>query len=268
MIQTFALMLLAIVIPAASVAADGLDRGEYLFQLANCYTCHTDTENDGRSLAGGRALETEFGTFYTPNITADKETGIGAWTGPQFIDAIRRGISPDGSHYYPSFPYAAYRDVSDEDALAIRRYLFAQPAVEQQNKPHELKWYLQRFLIAGWKLVNGFMQPEPIANETRGAYLINSLGHCNECHTPRNSLGVLQYDRQFKGNKALSAPDISNTKEGLAEWEVEELEELFADGVLPDGDYVSDHMAEVVEYSTSKWTAKDRKEVIDYLRSL
>ena len=251
------------VLPA--VAENRLDKGKYLFQLANCYSCHTDTENDGKTLAGGRAMETEFGTFYTPNITPDMDTGIGRWSDEEFSQAVRSGITPDGSHYYPTFPYTAYRNISDDDIQAIKAYIFSLEPVKQRNMNHQLKWYVSRPAMLFWKKLNDLLQSDYQPDSSRGAYLINTLGHCNECHTPRNALGILQMDRALKGNEQLSAPDISS--KALAQWDDEELSDLLSDGALPDGDYVSDHMAEVVEFSTANWKPEDLKAVIQFLRS-
>ncbi len=243
----------------------GLERGRYLFQAANCLSCHTDFDNSGAPLAGGRELKTPFGSFYTPNITPDPETGIGGWSDDDFVRALSEGVSPSGEHYYPSFPWTAYRGMSRDDMLALKRYLFTLPAVKRKNRPHKLKWYLGRPLLGFWKWLNHGRDTYPGASATRGAYLVNVLGHCQECHSPRNALGILDLDRAFKGNPELEAPDISAS--GLEDWSDEELADLFSDGMLPDGDFVSDKMAEVVDYATSKWTEADRRLVIDYLRS-
>ena len=251
--------------PSLSLADELLDRGKYLFYLANCYSCHTDVDNDGKSLAGGRALETEFGTFFSPNITPDRETGIGNWSGRDFERALRAGIAPDGSHYYPSFPYTAYRNISDQDVQALQAYIFSLEPVRQRNKAHQLDWYLFRAGLAIWKFIEQQQTPPASFTGGRGAYVINTLGHCNECHTPRNIIGVLQLDQAFSGNEDLSAPDISAA--ALQEWTDEELRDLFIYGALRDGDYVSDHMAEVVEYSSSRWSPQDMQAAIEYLRS-
>jgi len=261
--------LIFLIIAASTLAtiskADTLiEEGRYIFQLANCYACHTDIENDGQILAGGRAMETEFGIFYTPNITADKETGIGLWTNEQFTNAIRSGISPDGKHYFPSFPYTAYKNITDQDISALKAYIFNLKTVHQKNKKHKLKWYVSRYTLPLWKMLNTDHENSKIS-EQRGAYLVDTLGHCNECHTPRNSIGILQMNRKLTGNEELAAPDIS--PQALKDWVNEELIDLFRDGALPDGDYVSDHMAEVVEFSTSNWNEQDLKSAIRYLRS-
>jgi mono/diheme cytochrome c family protein len=266
MSQLRTLILLYAVVASVSAAEADIEKGRYIFQLANCYACHTDTENDGRPLAGGRALETEFGSFFTPNITADKETGIGNWSDEQFIQALTRGVAPDGRHYYPSFPYLSYRNMTKTDMLALKAYLFSQPAVHQQNKPHQLKWYMSQYSLAVWKFLNERLTGPLAKDRSRGSYLVDTLGHCNECHTPRNFLGMLQMDKRLQGNRALSAPEILPTKSGIGDWSDEELTDLFQYGELPDGDYVSDHMAEVVDYSTSKWHNDDLQAVIKYLR--
>jgi mono/diheme cytochrome c family protein len=244
---------------------DKFDKGQYLFNAANCYACHTDEDNDGKPLAGGRALETEFGTFYSPNITADRETGIGNWSDEDFIRALTLGMAPDRRHYYPSFPYLSYQTMTREDILAIKAYLFNQPAVSRQNQPHQLHWYLSQFSLQIWRILNEFLATPVSHDGSRGSYLVNVLGHCNECHTPRNMLGMLNMKHRLQGNKDLSAPDISTSKNGIGDWRKQELADLFKYGELPDGDYVADHMGEVVDNSTSKWTDEDLDAVIDYL---
>jgi len=264
------LMLLAITAMTASADEAGMDpaiieKGRYLFHTANCYACHTDVDNDGTPLAGGRALETEFGIFYSPNITPDKATGIGNWRDEDFIRALTMGIAPDGRHYYPSFPYLSYRNMNREDILAIKTYLLSQPAVSRQNQPHRLKWYLSQFTLRMWKILNELVATPVTYDGSRGSYLVDVLGHCNECHTPRNLVGMLKMQNRLQGNEDLSAPNISTSKDGIGDWRKQELADLFKYGELPDGDYVADHMGEVVDNSTSKWVDEDLDAVIDYL---
>lgn len=262
------LLIMATSVSAAESAVDNnIEQGRYILQLANCYACHTDVENDGKPLAGGRALETGFGIFYPPNITPDRDTGIGSWTDEQFIRALTQGVAPDGHNYYPAFPYLSYSDMKQSDMLALKAYLFSLPAVSQDNKPHQLKWYLSPFSLSIWRLLNGIIGEPVNGDGSRGSYLVNTLGHCNECHTPRNFLGMLEMDKRLQGNRSLSAPDIQPTKSGIGDWSDDELIGLFRYGELPDGDYVSDHMAEVVDNSTSKWNEKDLQAAISYLRS-
>ena len=270
MFHLIVLMLCAFISMAALADENGINRaaieqGRYLFHAANCYACHTDVDNDGAPLAGGRALESDFGIFFSPNITPDKETGIGNWRDEDFIRALTHGTAPDGHHYYPSFPYLSYRSMSREDMLAIKAYLFSQPAVSQKNKPHQLEWYLSQFTLRIWKILNGLVAMPVTHDGSRGSYLVDVLGHCNECHTPRNALGMLKMQDRLQGTEDLSAPDISASKNGIGDWRRQELADLFRYGELPDGDYVADHMGEVVDNSTSKWVDEDLDAVIEYL---
>ena len=169
----FAIMLLTRAVPAAG-DEDAVTRGEYLVHAGGCFSCHTAA--GGQQLAGGRALATPFGTFYSPNITPDPETGIGRWTDAQFLRALREGIRPDGANYFPVFPYPSFTGITDRDALAIKAYLFSLPAVRQQNRLHDVSFpFSWRFLQTGWKLL--FFTPgpfRPIAERSavynRGAY--------------------------------------------------------------------------------------------------
>lgn len=270
MFHLIVLMLLACAAMAASadeseVKPNVIDKGRYLFQAANCYACHTDVDYDGAALAGGRALESEFGTFYSPNITPDKDTGIGNWSDEDLIRALTQGVAPDDRQYYPSFPYLSYQNMNRDDILAIKDYLFSQPAVNQQNKPHQLEWYLSQITLKIWKILNDLVAMPVTYDGSRGNYLVDVLGHCNECHTPRNVAGMLKMQNRLKGNEDLSAPNISDSKDGIGEWRKQELADLFRYGELPDGDYVADHMGEVVDNSTSKWVDEDLDAVIKYL---
>ncbi len=191
---TLVLMLLATTSPAAE-EEDNRRRGEYLVRAGNCFSCHTAV--GGQPLAGGRAIATPFGTFYSPNITPDPETGIGRWTDAEFLKALREGARPDGANYFPVFPYPSFTRITDNDALAIKAYLFSLPPVRQDNRPHDVRFpFSWRFLQTGWKLLfftPGPFQPAPerSAAYNRGAYLVTALAHCGECHTPRNFLGAV-----------------------------------------------------------------------------
>ncbi|MGB5582456.1 MAG: cytochrome c [Gammaproteobacteria bacterium] len=270
MLHLIVLLLFAFMFMGASADENGpdqsaIEKGRYLFHAANCYACHTDVDNDGAPLAGGRQLDTEFGIFYSPNITPDNETGIGKWGDEDFIRALTRGIAPDGRHYYPGFPYLSYRNMSREDILAIKAYLFSQPAASRQNTPHRLEWYLSQFTLRIWKILNDLVVKPVTFDGSRGSYLVDVLGHCNECHTPRNVVGMLKMENRLQGNEDLSAPNISASKDGIGDWRRQELADLFRYGELPDGDYAADHMGEVVDNSTSKWVDEDLDAVIEYL---
>ena len=167
-----------------------LERGRYLVNAGNCAACHT--AEGGKPFAGGRAIPTPFGTIYSTNITPDRETGIGAWSNAEFYKAMHEGIGRDGKHLYPAFPYPWYTKLTASDVHAIKAYLGALPAVRQENKPSELPWPLSmRAVMAGWNALffhkGGFRtDPNKSAQWNRGAYLVEGLGHCAACHTPKN----------------------------------------------------------------------------------
>lgn len=261
------------------VADDVMRRGEYLFRAAGCANCHTDEKNKGAPLAGGRALKTPFGTFYSPNITPDPETGIGLWSEADFVRALREGIDDEGKHLYPAFPYTSYSLLTDTDLHAIRIYLFNQKPVRQANKPHELPWYLRfRASLRIWKMLffnPGPFQPQPgqSAAWNRGAYLATAIAHCGECHTPRNFLGGFNELQRFGGNPdgidGAKAPNITpDKKTGIGKWSQGDLADYLETGAMPDGDYAGDAMAEVIDNSLSQLTKDDRKAIAVYVMSL
>lgn len=263
----------------ASAARADAGRGEYLLHASGCTTCHTADDDGAAPLAGGRALQTPFGTFYSPNITPDVETGIGAWSDDDFLDALWHGEAPDGSGYYPAFPFTSYTGMSREDALAIKAYLFDLEPVRRENREHELEWYLfSRVAAWAWKLINfspGRFEPDPDADPpwNRGAYLVRHLGHCGECHTPRNSLGALQPERELEGNPSgpdgKKVPNITqNRDDGIGRWSASEIEFFLEIGMLPDGDFTGGAMSPVIDENTSKLTPDDRRAIATYLKSL
>jgi mono/diheme cytochrome c family protein len=263
----------------ADAADNPLAQGEYLFRVAGCATCHTDEKNKGAPLAGGRALVTPFGTFYTPNITPDPETGIGRWTDEDFRRALREGKNPQGHDYYPAFPYTSYTQMTDADLLAIKRYLFGQKPVHQANKPHELAWYVRsRLTLKVWKkpfFSPGVFtpQPEQSAVWNRGAYLVNAVAHCGECHTPRNPMGGLTKSKFLAGNPngpdGAAVPNITPDKTtGIGKWRESDLVDYLETGAKPDGDYAGDAMAEVIDNNLKHLTKEDRKAIASYVLSL
>ncbi len=254
-------------------------RGAYLFAAAGCLGCHTDVANKGPQLAGGRALKTPFGTFYTPNITADVETGIGGWSDEDFIGALRDGLSPTGDHLYPAFPYPSYTQMREEDMLAIKAYIFSLPAVRRENRAHDLGFpYSWRAMLGVWKWLN--FTPGELAPDTgrgpswnRGAYLVEALTHCGECHTPRGALGGLERDLWLAGTTdgpdGEKVPNITpDEKTGIGGWSANQITGALRSGLLPDGDVVGSVMGEVVENSTSRMTPEDRAAIAEYLQTL
>ena len=255
-----------------------MSRGAYLANAAGCEDCHTDREHGGRPYAGGRALATPFGTFYSPNITPDPETGIGRWTDEQFLRALRDGVRPDGANYFPVFPYPSFTNITDADALAIKAYLFSLPAVRQANRAHDVSFpFSWRFLQNGWKLL--FFTPGPFraAPErseayNRGAYLVTALAHCGECHTPRNWFGATEPNRFLAGNPdgpdGKSVPNITpDPQTGIGNWSKEDITTLLTTGQTPEFDFVGGAMGEVVK-STARLTEEDRRAIAVYLKSL
>ncbi len=264
---------------AVSVCAqeDLVERGEYLLYAGGCTTCHTQDSDDAAPLAGGRAMESPFGTFYTPNITPDRDTGIGAWSDDEFINAFWSGVSPDGEHYFPAFPFTAYTGVSREDLLAIKSYLFSLEPVNKKNLEHDLAWYMSSRMAAGvWKELHfepARFVPDGEKSEqwNRGAYLVRHLGHCGECHTPRSKTGVLQRGREMAGSVLgeEKIPNISPHRgDGIGRWSASDIEYFLDIGMLPDGDFAGSSMVDVIEDNTSKLTREDRLAIAGYLQSL
>ncbi|MCB1790534.1 MAG: c-type cytochrome [Gammaproteobacteria bacterium] len=255
----------------AGTAAAG--DGEYLFHAAGCAGCHT--RDGGPALAGGRRFDTAFGAFYSPNITPDRETGIGEWTAQRFIHAVKHGTRDDGSAYFPVFPYPSYRLLSDDDASAIFDYLMTLPAHRQANREHDLPWWLARWMIAPWQWWIMEAPPEPPRDteQQRGWYLVDALGHCGECHTPRKFAGVSDRSRYLGGNadgpEGDKVPNITpDRKAGIGKWSADDLAYFLETGALPDGDYTGSTMAEVVDNTTSKLTRDDRAAIVRYLRAV
>ena len=256
---------------------DLVRKGEYLLRAAGCVSCHTHPDKKQAFLAGGRALQTPFGTFYSPNITSAKQHGVGDWSDEDFDKALRHGESPDGSHYYPVFPYTSYTKLQADDVKAIAAYLRSVQPVAQANREHEIPWYLFRWTIAIWKWLyfeagefRGFADRDRVYN--RGAYLVG-IGHCTECHTPRDEMGVLDDARFLAGTKngpeGESAPNITPDRDtGIGKWSSSELVYFLETGALPDGDYTGSLMAEVVDDGTRYLKEPDRKAIAKYLLAL
>ncbi len=276
-VSTATLLLLIAISASAEDAA--IARGEYLITAGGCVDCHTEDIDDAIPLAGGRAIESPFGIFFSPNITPDVGTGIGAWSDNDFVNAFWEGEDPDGHHYYPAFPYTSYTGVSREDLLAMKAYLFSLEPVENTAPEHELAWYISTRLAAGaWKMNNFNSErfvPDPDQSDqlNRGAYLVRHLGHCGECHTPRSSLGSLQYERELAGNPngpdEEKIPNITpDRNDGIGKWSVSDIEYFLDIGMLPDGDFVGSAMSAVIDHNTSKLTEEDRLAIAAYLKSI
>jgi mono/diheme cytochrome c family protein len=262
---------------SADSQQDLIRQGEYLVRAAGCVSCHTDPDKPKNFLAGGRSLQTPFGVFYSPNITSDKKHGVGGWSDEDFERALRQGVSPDGSHYYPVFPYTSYTMLKLEDVKAIAAYLRNVQPVPQANREHELPWYLFRWVMLPWKWLyfqpGEFMPPVDRGEvQNRGAYLV-AIGHCSECHTPRDEMGVLDPVRYLSGTKdgpeGESIPNITPHRQtGIGKWDEDDVMYFLKTGALPDGDYTGSLMAEVVDDGTRYLNESDRKAIATYLLAL
>lgn len=278
-----ALLLAWTATPASAETAAGVEqlreRGAYVLRAAGCVACHTDEENDGPFLAGGRALETPFGTFYSPNITFDREHGIGAWQAQDFFRALGHGVAPDGSSYYPVFPYTSYTRMRREDMFALWAYLASVPKSARKNTPHDLVWYM-RFRVANrvWKWLffePGVFQPDEKRSKSwnRGAYLVKAMAHCAECHTPRTRLGNLDKNLAYagarEGPEGESTPNITPDKDtGIGEWRRSELVDYLSEGLLPDGDYAGGIMVDVIGDGLKYLSAEDLQAIAEFIMTL
>jgi mono/diheme cytochrome c family protein len=250
-------------------------RGEYLAKAADCVVCHT--AHGGQPFAGGLAFPLPFGTIYSTNITPDSATGIGAYTDAQFLDAVRRGVRRDGARLYPAMPYGSYTYMTDADALAIKAYLFALNPVSAPNRASTLGFpFNQRFMMAVWSgLFNANERFRPDTSQSpewnRGAYLAEALGHCGECHTPRNLAFALDERRKFGGalTGGWNAYNISSDRgTGIGAWSDDALISYLSAGHAAGRGSASGPMGEVVEASLSQLDPADIRALAAYVRSV
>jgi len=274
-LKTGTLVLLSSAWIASASAQGDVKRGQYLVKAAGCLGCHTEEKKDATPFAGGRALKTPFGTFYGPNITPHPQAGIGRWTEADFIRAMREGRRPDGANYFPAFPYPSFTLITDGDLRDLWAYLRTLPPSDRANREHDLGFpFGWRFLVTIWKWF--FFTPGPFVTApgvspvlSRGAYLVQALSHCGECHTPRNFLGGPKRSRPLAGGDGPDGNGIPNlTPTGLKRWNDSELREFLVNGITPDGDFPAEAMAEVINNTTSQLTPDDLAAMIAYLRSL
>jgi mono/diheme cytochrome c family protein len=262
-------------VPADFQGADPLARGKYLTDAGDCQACHT--AEGGQPFAGGRAFDTAYGTIYSPNITPDKQTGIGEWSDADFLKAVHEGVARGGERLYPAFPYNSYTFLTDEDALAIKAYLFSLQPVHNEAPETKLKWpYSQRWLMTFWSaLYNPNRRFQPVADRSpewnRGAYLVEALGHCGDCHTPRTALQALDNRHKFAGGDAEGwrAYNLSSDKDsGIGAWSEDDLVRYLTTGHSMDKGSAFGPMAEAVHLSFTKLTPSDIKAIATYVRSV
>jgi mono/diheme cytochrome c family protein len=290
-VAAIAIAFYLLTIPQALIAADlpahrpDLANGKYMFTAGGCAECHAapvkgcdDLNTEEKEvLVGGRCLKTGFGTFHVPNISPDRETGIGNWSTIDFVNAMKRGIAPDGSYLYPAFPYTSYQRMTYEDLIDLKAYLDTLPAVKSQIPPHALDFpfNIRRGLGLWHKLyVNGasFTPDQQASAEiNRGGYLVRGPGHCAECHSSRNLIGGIVKATEFAGapnpEREGVVPNITPSGEGIGDWSEADIAYLLETGNTPDFDTIGDNMVPVQE-NMAQLTPEDRKTIAAYLKSL
>ena len=250
------------------------ERGAVVFAAAGCASCHTAPgaePADAPVLSGGQRFVSEFGTFIAPNITNDAAQGIGGWTDAQVVEAVTRGISPEGTHYYPVFPYDAYAKAAPQDILDLVAHLRSLPVSDAASLPHDVEFpFSIRRAVGLWKLlfrsddwvVAGALTPE----QTRGRYLVEALGHCGECHTPRNALGGLERSNWLGGAPNPAGEGrIPNITPAVLTWPEAAIAQYLFSGLTPDFDSAGGEMAAVIR-NTSKLPDADRAAIAAYLK--
>lgn len=268
-------MLLAVPARADDPSAE---RGRYIFDAGGCLACHTDEKAGIAPLAGGPPLTTPFGTFYAPNITPDPAAGIGRWSAEQFRNAMRDGVGPQGQHYYPVFPYPTYTKMAERDLNDLWTFLKTIPSAAVPSREHDVGFpFSLRLVLLPWKWLNfssGEWKPDPGQDLRigRGAYLVEALTHCGECHSPRTALGAIDRSRWLAGARIgatqAAAPNLTPDASGLAEWSTSDIVFALETGSTPEGGSFDGEMREVVKNSTSRLTKEDREAIAVYLKSL
>ena len=259
-----------------------IEQGELLVKAGDCITCHTNMPENGKVFAGGLPIQTPYGIIYSSNITPDKKTGIGQWQDSDFIKAMREGVSPDHSYYYPAFPYPYFNKVSTQDLLAIKAYLNAIPAIEKHNLQNKMIWpFGWRFIQLGWRLFffhnTGPYKTHPQESHewNRGAYLVEGLGHCGMCHTPSYYLfdknlvlaaPIQKYSLAGAMAQGYLAPDI--TKSALDDVPDKILLKTFTEYQLIGGGKLHGPMVEAVHNSLFYLPQNDLLSIIDYLKTV
>ena len=271
-------MLLAAVAAGAAAADPAtVSRGAYLAAGAGCDQCHTDAEHGGQPYAGGRQFATEFGTVSTPNITPDRETGIGGWSPADFGRAMRWGIAPDDTHYLPIFPFPYFGRLGDADLADLKAFLDSLPPVRRSDRPTSRALALaERARAAIGVAVSQATPWRPDSGRdavwNRGSYLVATIGRCADCHTPRTLLGAVDEERFLAGSGATAgrrkAPNITpDPHHGIGDWSEDDIVALLTLGQTPDVDFVGGAMAEVVK-NTSRLSEADRRAIAAFLKTV
>lgn len=253
--------------------------GERMFFAGGCASCHSAPGSTGQArlvLAGGHELVSPFGTFYAPNLSPGPQ-GIGGWTDIDFLNAMLRGVSPDGTHYFPAFPYTSYQRMRVEDVLDLKAYLDTLPVDATPSLPHDVGFpFSIRRGLGLWKLL--YLDGEPFTADPAwdeqvalGAYLVEGPGHCQECHTPRNAIGGRLVARAFAGAAGLDGegftPNITPHPDGLGGWSAGDIAYALESGFTPEFDSLGGEMGSVIS-NFAQLSATDREAVAAYLLSL
>jgi mono/diheme cytochrome c family protein len=258
----------------AEPSAEDIARGKALTVAADCASCHT--ADPAKPFAGGKRIDTQFGGIYSPNLTPDRATGIGGWTDDDFQRALRYGVAPNGSRYYPAFPYPNFTKLTREDILAIRAYLATLTPVKNTPPPLELRWpFNYRIVMRGWNWLffkPGILIPDQQkgAEWNRGRYLVEGASHCGACHTPKNILGADKRGQPFGGGRVagMFAPRLdAAVRSGLKSWSVDDIAEYLQSG-RNGRSHASELMSEVVVNSTSRMSDQDIRAIAVYLKGL
>ena len=266
------------VVPATALPVYTADpaNGLLIFNAGGCSSCHAvPGQPDRTKLGGGLAIPSPFGTFYAPNISPDLADGIGRWSEADFVTAVTKGTSPAATHYFPAFPYTSYQHARSQDVRDLFAYLKTLPPVSGRVRDHDVPFpFSIRRNLGIWKLL--FIDSKPFvadaarsAQWNRGAYLVNALGHCAECHSPRNFLGGIIDAQRFSGGPNPEGegwvPNI--TQKGLAHWSEKDIAYFLETGQTPEGDTAGGPMARVIR-NTSQLNGADRDAIAAYLNSL
>jgi mono/diheme cytochrome c family protein len=258
----------------AEPSAETIAHGKALTEAADCASCHT--ADPAKPFAGGKRIDTPFGAIYSPNLTPDRDTGIGAWSDEEFRRALRYGVRPDGSRYYPAFPYPYFTKMTRDDLLAIRAYLATLAPAQNSPPPPELRWPLNyRMVMRLWNYLffrPGIFEPDQqkSAEWNRGGYLVTGAAHCGACHTPKNMFGADKRGRTLGGGlvQGWFAPRLDEAaRSGLKSWSVDDIAEYLASG-RNGKSHAGGLMAEVVVNSTSKMSDADVHAIAVYLKDL
>lgn len=261
--------------PSQPTGAALIEKGRYLATAGDCVACHSIP--GGKPFAGGLAFKLPFGTIYSSNITPDRETGIGGWSDAEFVRAMRHGVRKDGQDLYPAFPYSSYARLSTDDVLAIRAYLATLAPAKVVVQPNALGFpFNQRYLMRAWKLLflpKHRMEPDPAraADWNRGAYLVEALAHCGECHTPRNLIYGFKMGQKFAGEtqQGWKAYNItSDPQAGIGSWSVDELVQYLGTGHALGRGVANGSMAEAIELSLSHLTPADLRAMAVYVKTV